>query len=497
MPSSPLAPPETLPGVLERAPLTAPALLDGATRFTYGELLEAARVVAGALAAFGVGEDDAVAVWLSNGWEWAVASYGILCAGARVVPVNTRYTAAEAAGVIVRSHCRAVVAGGETGGRDLTAAAVEAGAPQVLSVAGLLAANASSAETDRRMAALHAGRISHVQYTSGTTGLPKGVLLRHGGMVETTRSWVANVGLRAGDVYPVVAPFAHIGGHKTGLLACAVAGATALPQPVLDPKALAGLVAEQGVTVLQGPPALFQALLAEPDMPSGKVRVAVTGAAVVPPDLVRGLRERLGIPHVFTAYGLTEASGVCTMTGRDDPVEAVAASAGKPIPGVEVRIDAVDGPGEILVRSPGLMAGYLDDPEATAAVLADGWLRTGDLGERDGEGRLRVVDRLKDLLIVGGLNVSPAEVEHVLGGHPGVRAAAVVGVPHELLGEVPAAFVVGDATAGELVAYCGDRLAGFKIPRTLWHVGSLPLNGAGKVDKLLLRREAEVRAARP
>ncbi|GAA2731211.1 AMP-binding protein [Actinocorallia aurantiaca] len=498
MPSSPLAPPETLPGVLERAPIAAPALLDGGTRFTYGELLEAARTVAGALAASGVGEDDAVAVWLPNGWEWAVASYGILCAGARVVPVNTRYTASEAAGVIVRSRCRAVVAGGEVDGSDLAAAAVEAGAPQVLSVVRLLEGNAfSGKETDRRMAALHAGRISHVQYTSGTTGLPKGVLLRHGGMVETTRSWVANVGLRAGDGYPVVAPFAHIGGHKTGLLACAVAGATALPQPVLDPKALAGLVAEGGVTVLQGPPALFQALLAEPDMPSGRVRVAVTGAAVVPPDLVRGLRERLGIPHVFTAYGLTEASGVCTMTGRGDSVEVVASSAGTPIPGVEVRIDAVDGPGEILVRSPGLMAGYLDDPEATAAAFTDGWLRTGDLGERDGEGRLRVVDRLKDLLIVGGLNVSPAEVEHVLGGHPGVQAAAVVGIPHERLGEVPAAFVVGDADAGELVAYCGDRLAGFKVPRTLWRIGSLPLNGAGKVDKLLLRREAEVRAARP
>ncbi len=487
------SPPETLPGVLERAPRTATALIEGENRLSYGELLEAARAVAGALAASGVGEDDAVAVWLPNGCDWAIASYGVLCAGGRVVPVNNRYTVTEAAGLIARSGCRAVISGGAGGGRDLSADAAEAGraaAARVWSVAELLAGSGSAAETDRRMRALHADRISHVQYTSGTTGRPKGVLLRHGGMVETTRSWVANTGLREGDRYPVVAPFAHIGGHKTGLLACAVAGATALPQPVLDPKALLEVVVEHEVTVLQGPPALYQALLDEPDMPSGRVRVAVTGAANVPPALVRRLREELRIPYVFTAYGLTEASGVCTMTRPDDPAEAVAGTSGAPIPGVEVRIDADGGPGEVLVRGPGLMEGYLDDPEATAEAFRDGWLRTGDLGERDGEGRLRIVDRLKDLLVVGGLNVSPAEVEGVLTGHPDVRAAAVVGIAHERLGEVPAAFVVGTAGADELVAYCGERLAGFKVPRTVWNLGELPLTPAGKADKALLRREA-------
>ncbi|WP_157963935.1 AMP-binding protein [Actinocorallia populi] len=487
MTTRPLAPPGTLPGVLERAPRAAPALIEGEVRLTYGELLDAARSVAAALAASGVGEDEAVGVRLPNGCDWAIASYGISCAGARVVPINIRYTDAEAADIIARSGCRAVIA--EGGGPP------EEAVVPVHRVRELLASAPDATEADRRMAALHPGRISHVQYTSGTTGRPKGVLLRHGGMVETTRSWVENTGLRGGDRYPVVAPFAHIGGHKTGLLACAVAGATALPQPVLDPKALVKAVAEQGVTVLQGPPALFQALLAEPDMPAGRVRIAVTGAAVVPPELVRGLKERLVIPYVFTAYGLTEACGVCTMTRPDDPLEAVAGSAGVPIPGVEVRIGETDG--EILVRSPGLMAGYLDDPEATAEAFSDGWLRTGDVGERDGEGRLRVLDRIKDLLIVGGLNVSPAEVEEVLTGHPGVRAAAVVGVPHERLGEVPAAFVVGDAEFGELVAYCGERLAGFKVPRTLWRRDALPLNGAGKVDKSLLRREAGLRSAGP
>ncbi|GAA0957910.1 AMP-binding protein [Actinocorallia libanotica] len=503
----------TLPGVLERAPRTALSLLDDGTRLTYKELLDAARTIANALTSAGIGEDETVGVRLPNGGDWAIAAYGILCAGARVVPINTRYTDSEAADIITRSGCRLVITekaaatppppallgppapSKPTASFEPLAVFEAAAVPEVWSVSELLASGGGGAETDRRMRGLHPGRISHVQYTSGATGLPKGVLLRHGGLVETTRGWVANTGLRGGDRYPVVAPFAHIGGHKTGLLACAVAGATALPQPVLDPKALARTVAEHGVTVLQGPPALFQALLAEPDMPVGRVRVAVTGAAVVPPALVHRLREQLGIPHVFTGYGLTEASGVCTMTRWDDPVAAVAETSGKPVPGVEVRLAAADGPGEILVRGPGLMAGYLDDPEATAAAFTDGWLRTGDLGEWDGEGRLRVVDRLKDLLIVGGLNVSPAEVEHVLTGHPGVGAAAVVGVPHERLGEVPAAFVVGDAGAEELVAYCAERLAGFKVPRTLWHVAELPLNGAGKVDKPRLRREAGRRSS--
>ncbi|MDX6740960.1 AMP-binding protein [Actinocorallia sp. A-T 12471] len=491
--------PDTLPGVLEltaREHPTRPAVRD--PRLTYPELLDAAVDAAAGLVGLGVRPGESVGIWLPNGLPWIVVSYAALCAGARLVPLNTRYTATEAADLVARSGCRVVVAGGAgAGGRDLADLAAEAGAPLVVSPDDLTGTPADRAEAVRRMAALRPDTVSHVQYTSGTTGRPKGALLRHGGLVETTRAWARITGLRAGDVYPVVAPFAHIGGHKTGLLACAVAEAAVIPVPSLDPAALAATVAARGVTFLQGPPALFRALLAEPGMPRGVVRVAVTGAAVVPRDLVGALRERLGVRHVFTAYGLTEAGGVCTMGRADDPVTVVAETAGRPIPGTEVRIDAPDGPGEILVRGPGLMSGYLDDPAATAEAFADGWLRTGDVGELDAAGRLRVVDRLKDVVIVGGLNVYPAEVEHVLRVAAGVGAAAVVGIPHDRLGEVPAAFVVGGGPAEAIVARCAARLAAFKVPRTVWHVDALPLTAAGKVDKAALRRAALDRLAAP
>ncbi|ROO84973.1 acyl-CoA synthetase (AMP-forming)/AMP-acid ligase II [Actinocorallia herbida] len=484
--------PDTLPGVLEqtaREHPTRPAVRD--PRLTYPDLLDAAMTAAAGLIGLGVRPGESVGVWAPNGLPWITASYGVLCAGARLVPLNTRYTAPEAADLIARSGCRVVIAGGEgAGGRPLAELAAEAGARLIVSPEELEGGPADRAETLRRMGALRPETVSHVQYTSGTTGRPKGALLRHGGLVETTRSWVRITGLRAGDVYPVVAPFAHIGGHKTGLLACAVAGAALIPVPSLDPAALARAVAARGVTFLQGPPALFRALLAEPEMPRDAVRVAVTGAAVVPRDLIGALRDRLGIRHVFTAYGLTEAGGVLTITRPDDPVGVVSETSGLPIPGTEVRIDAPDGPGEILVRGPGVMTGYLDDPAATAEAFSKGWLRTGDVGELDAAGRLRIVDRLKDIVIVGGLNVYPAEVEHVLTIAAGVRAAAVVGIPHARLGEVPAAFVVGGGPVEKIVARCAARLAAFKVPRTVWQVDALPLTAAGKVDKAALRRAA-------
>ncbi|MDN3357612.1 AMP-binding protein [Actinomadura sp. DC4] len=461
----------TVPGVLERAALAhhgAPALVDHRGTLTYRELLAAARGTAAGLVRLGVGPGDRVAIRQPNGTAWAVASYGVLCAGATVVPLDARYTDPEAADIVERAGCALVIGPGDefTGGDD--------------------------AEVSRRMRAITPERISHVQYTSGTEGRPKGVLLRHGALVATTRTWVEITGLRASDRYPLVAPFSHIGGHKTGLLACAVAGACGLPQPALDAPTLSRAVAGGAVTFLQGPPAMYQALLDHTTAP-GRVRAAVTGAASVPSALVRDLRSVLGVGTVITAYGLTEASGVCTMTRPGDDARAVAETAGRPIPGVRVRIAA--GSGEILVSGAGLMAGYLDDAEATARVMGDGWLRTGDLGVLDAGGRLRVVGRLKDVIIVGGLNAYPAEIERVLLEHPAVRRAAVVGVGHEWLGEVPAAFVVGtrDESVG---AFCRARLAGFKVPRLLWWVDDLPVNAAGKAARRALRAEAE-RRVRP
>src|SRR5262245_16334763 len=344
--------------------------------------------------------------------------------------------------------------------------------------------------------------VSHIQFTSGTTGFPKGVMLTHRGMVETTRAWVEIVGLRAGDRYPVVNPFSHIGGHKTGLLAALVAGATVYPISRFDPPALVKLIEREAITFLQGPPAMFQGLLdavvARDAPPPTSVRVAVTGSANIPPPLVRRMQATLTLDAVHAGYGLTEATGVCTITRADDGLDVVSRTSGRPIPAVEVRVRDANAPGdegEILVRGPGVMLGYLDDDDATAeAVDADGWLATGDIGAFDADGNLEIRDRLKDMVIVGGFNAYPAEIERVLGQHAGVLQAAVVGVPDPRLGEVPVAFVVrarnDPPTDAELIGHVRERLATYKVPRAVYFLNELPMNAIPKVDKVILANVA-------
>jgi acyl-CoA synthetase (AMP-forming)/AMP-acid ligase II len=520
----PVAAAGTIPGVVERAAIAHAghaALVGEAGTVTFDELLELVRSGARALIDAGVRTGDRVALWAPNTPEWAMASLAVLFAGGSVVPVNTRYTAVEAGALVSRARCRVVLAEGEFGGRSLAqeahamegpAAVVSLGAtaaPGLASWASFVQSGSSSADLDQRLAALTPGDVSHVQYTSGTTGAPKGAMLCHGAMVETTARWAEVVGLTSGDCYPVVSPFSHIGGHKTGLLACLVAGATSVPLVSFDPAGFERIVAEHNVTIVQGPPTLFHALVErvrEGSHALGTLRVGVTGAAVVPPTLVRDMLHLLGLQLVVTAYGLTETTGVCTMTRPGDPIDVVAETSGRAIEGVDVRIVDESGVplapgsrGEIAVRGIGVMRGYLDDPEATDAAILDGWLATGDVGWIGEDGNLRIVDRLKDMVVVGGFNVYPAEVERVLVEHAAVSQAAVIGLPDARMGEVPGAFVVPVQGAvidvQSLVDYLGQRLAKFKVPRTVWLVDQLPLNAAGKVAKAELRSDAATRLA--
>jgi acyl-CoA synthetase (AMP-forming)/AMP-acid ligase II len=497
----------TIPGALADAAVQwpdAPALGEDDSTSTFAALREQVQARAASLVAHGVAPGDRVALWGPNSADWAVTNLAVLAAGGTVVPVNTRAAAVEVAAVLERAQVPLVIAADEFLGRRLADEARVVGARDVL-VLGDEWPRAGDGERDevaRRTDALSADSISHVQFTSGTTGRPKGVMLRHGAMVATTRAWVSVVGLRPGDVFPVVSPCSHIAGHKTGLLSCLVAGATAMPLATFDAARLVHLIDHEGATFLQAAPTVFHDIV-ELVRARGRgvpsLHTAVTGAAVIPPQLVRDLHELAGIDTVLAGYGLTETTGVVTITAPDDPVDAVVTTCGRPVPGVELRLVEVDGDagddrpvprrevprGEVVVRGPSVMAGYLDDPEATAEVLRDGWLHTGDVGELDPEGRLRIVDRLKDMILVGGFNVYPAEVEHVLLEHAAVAQAAVVGALDDRLGEVVVAHVVMRVPVDddELTAHCRARLAGYKVPRRVVVHDELPRNVSGKVLK--------------
>ncbi len=500
------------------------AVVDGDTRLAYAELPEAAQGFGAALVASGVAPGDRVALWAPNSAEWIVAVLGLFQAGAVLVPVNTRFKGAEAADILSRSRARALVTVTDFLGTDYVAllAATGTDLPELRTVVvargaapagtvpwdGFLdrASDADRAEVERRRADVSAGYPSDILFTSGTTGLPKGVVMTHGRTLCVATDWVAMTGLGADDRYLMVNPYFHMFGLKAGILASVASGAAMFPEPVFDVDRVLARVAEERVTVLPGPPTLYQSLLDHPDRDRhdlSSLRVAVTGAADIPVALIRRVVDELPFPTVVTGYGLTEA-GTASATGPGDDPETIATTVGRPRPGFEVRIVGAEGTdlpagetGEVVLRGPSVMAGYLDDPAATAEALSpDGWLRTGDLGVVDDRGYLRIVGRAKDMFIVGGFNAYPAEIENYLLRHPEVRQAAVIGIPDERLGEVGMAFVVtrsGDPAAGpEILAWCRDQMANYKVPRTIEIVDALPVNATGKVVKEELRAGVRV-----
>ena len=291
----------------------------------------------------------------------------------------------------------------------------------------------------------------------------------------------------------MVNPFFHTFGFKAGLLACLVSGAMLVPQAVFDAGQAMRLVESMRITVFPGPPTIYATILDHPERGArdlSSLRLAVTGAADVPVALVERMRRELSFEAVLTAYGLTEAV-VATMCRPGDAAETVARTSGRAVAGFEVRIGDA---GEILLRGPNLMLGYLDDPEATkAAVDADGWLHTGDAGRLDAAGYLTITGRIKDMYICGGFNVYPAEVEQVLARLDGVAESAVVGVPDPRLGEVGQAFVVRRPghvlDAADVLAFCRERLANYKVPRRVEFRDALPRNPSGKVAEATCSRE--------
>lgn len=517
----------------------AVVVTDGPVRLTLADLKERAGRVARALQALGIAAGDRVAIWAPNTWSWVVTAFGIWDAGAVLVPLSTRAKGFETGDFLERTGARAVflsegfldtsyvglldaVYGESKDGRPfrglghletvISFEELTEPRPGVLPLEDFLAAadGVDDEAAEKRSADIHPDDLCHVLSTSGTTGVPKGVMLGHEQMLRAYWDWSETVGLRAGDRYPVVSPFAHGFGVNAGILACVMRAATILPIAVFDPDAALDLVADEHVSLLAGPPTLFARLLGHPGLPSRDVsslRIAVVGAAAVPEELVREMHVRLGVERIVNAYGLIEGS-VVTMTRKGDPAHVVATTAGRSVPGMEVRIaDDAGNPlpvgehGEILVRGYGVTRGYWQAPEQTSEALRDGWLFTGDIGAMDEEGNLSIVGRKKEMFIVGGFNTYPAEIENLLLRHPDVGQAAVVAVPHPNLGEVGWAYIVPEPGASpetaDLIAWARNNMSNYKVPRRVFVVSELPVTANGKIDKAQLRSRAGQEATEP
>jgi len=509
----------TIPQVLDGAAARFgdhAAIIDATGTLTFGRLRKQARRLTKAVIANGLRPGERFTIWAPNTAEWVVAALAGQLAGGVLVPLNTRVKGEEAADLVRRSGARLAFAVGEFLGVDYAARLRAQHCPELarvvpLSVGGggealerfaRLGDGVSDEALSRRTQAVRSSDLSDILYTSGTTGAPKGAMTTHGQNIAVFEEWSRAVGLRAQDRYLVVNPFFHSFGYKAGWLAALMCGATIYPETTFDAKRVLQQVARHRITMLPGPPTLFQSLLSHPDLRQADLsalRCAVTGAASVPVRLVKDMKQKLGFEEVYTAYGLTESSGVVSLCRREDDFETIANTCGRAMRGVEIRIAVADGhaqpagePGEVWVRGFNVMRGYLGDPAATrAAITPDGWLKTGDVGVLDGRGYLKITDRLKDMFICGGFNCYPAEIENMLTEHRAVAEAAVVGAPDARLGEVGHAFIVrapgSDLAPEELSDWARQRMANFKVPRKFHWVDALPRNATGKVQKFLLR----------
>jgi acyl-CoA synthetase (AMP-forming)/AMP-acid ligase II len=513
----------TIPALARAAALAfgdAHAVEDGAVTLSFAGLWSAALRAARGFLAAGVAPGDRVAIWAPNLHEWIVAALGLQAAGGVLVPINTRWKGAEAGYVLQKCRARLLCTVDEFLGTNYPALIAKEDLPALEGIVclrgeatGALAwrdflARGEAVSEEQALAraeAVSPDALSDLLFTSGTTGRPKGVMTTHAQNLRAFAAWSEVVGLREGDRYLVVNPFFHAFGYKAGWLASLLRGATVLPHAVFDVPAVLERVGKERVSVLPGPPTLYQSILAHPDRARfdlSALRLAVTGAAAIPVELIHRMRRELGFETIITGYGLTECCGIVSMCRFDDAPETIATTSGRAIDGTEVRCVDRDGrelprgePGEVVVRGYQVMQGYFEDEEETRKTIdAEGWLHTGDVAVMDERGYLRITDRIKDMFITGGFNCYPAEIESLLYGHGAIAQAAVIGIPDERLGEVGKAFVVpapgAQLTPAAVIAWCREQMANYKVPRAVEIVDALPMNASGKVMKYLLRERS-------
>ncbi len=474
-------------------------------RWTFSEMLaEAEQVAAALLARFSPGER--VAVWAPNLPEWVLLEFGAGLAGVVLVTVNPAYQPHELAYVLGQSGAAGVFLVEDWRGNPMRASldAVRGdldGLREVIMFEEWDSFLASS-PTWGLLPGFCPDYPAQIQYTSGTTGFPKGALLRHGGLTDNAALFAAVAEIGPGDVYVNPMPMFHTAGCVLGALGTVQARAVHVPVIAFDPGFVLELIERERGTALLGVPTMQIALLEHPDLASrdlSSLRSSVSGGSLVPADLVRRIESSFGVQFCIV-YGTTECSPLVTMTRFDDTPEDKAETIGRAMPQTEVKIaDPITGElvapgvvGELCARGYMVMRGYFENEPATAeAIDADGWYHTGDLASMDARGYCRIEGRLKDMIIRGGENIYPREIEDVLFAHPSVADVAVVGIPDDRWGEQVAAFVRinGDdvPTPAELSAHVRGQLAGFKVPRTWVFVEAFPLTGSGKIQKFVLR----------
>lgn len=476
------------------------------------------------LLAAGIEPGDRVAILAPNSTAWVVAASAVMAIGAIMVPVNTRFKGPEIRYALEKCGAAGLMTVGEFLGTDYEAMAISAcggpghgrptndlpGLKLIRRIDGPDFAPAEVAAAEKARYREAAAKVTpqttaDILFTSGTTGMPKGAMHGHGQSIWMSLyySWCND--LRPTDRTAIVNPFFHSFGYRSGWVSALLTGMTMFPLTRFDPGAMLELIERERISQLSGAPAVFFSLMEHPDFATrdfSSLRTGHTGGAKTPPDIIRACFDKLGFDIFLTSYGQTESTAMISSNLPGDPVEAIVETVGRPMPEVELRFvdpegqDVLHGErGELLVRGPNLMQGYFQDPEQTAKTIdADGWLHTGDVAVMDENGRLRILDRLKDVVIVGGFNAYSLEIEIMLADHPSIAEVAVIGLPDERMGEVTAACVVlqpgTNLTLKELTGWAKERMANYKVPRYLFVKGTFPRTPMGKIQKFELRQAA-------
>jgi fatty-acyl-CoA synthase len=488
-------------------------------RMTYDELGAAVDRVARGLVALGLEPGDRMGIWAPNCAEWVLVQYASAKVGVILVNVNPAYRTSELEYVLNQSGARLLVAARAFKTSDY-AAMVEEVRPRCPALErtillegpdweGLLEAAADVSDDDlrERSARLQFDDPINIQYTSGTTGFPKGATLSHHNILNNGYFVARACGYTEADRVCIPVPFYHCFGMVLGNLACTTHGACmVVPGPAFDPQATLEAVAAERCTSLYGVPTMFIAELDHPDFASfdlSSLRTGIMAGSPCPVEVMRRVIESMNMGEVTICYGMTETSPVSTQTGADDDVDHRTGTVGRVHPHVEIKvvdpdtgdIVACGARGELCTRGYSVMLGYFNEPDKTAdAIDRAGWMHTGDLATMDAGGYVKIVGRSKDVIIRGGENIYPREIEEFLYTHPDVTDAQVVGVPDQRYGEVVAAFVIareGAALDEEAIrGFCQGKIAHFKIPRHVLVVDEFPMTVTGKVQKFKLREHA-------